>query len=133
MTRKTVKSGMIAPDDLRVGAFVVIHSSKAVEHPASNDFEMFVRGDSVRSMPVPPLGMALEVMGVNLPYVLVSSVTPSSQPSRLTTVDLRLVNLMHVNKAFVNAIRAFKPAPPARPVAGDEAATSDDPLSEAIP
>ena len=133
MTRKTVKSGMIAPDDLRIGAFVVIHSSKAVEHPASSDFEMFFRGDTVRSMPVPPLGMALEVMGVNLPYVLVSSVTPSSQPSRLTTVDLRLVNLMHVNKAFVAAIRSFKPAPAARSGSGDEAATSGDPVTEAIP
>ncbi|MEI7658405.1 MAG: hypothetical protein WCK33_10105 [Phycisphaerae bacterium] len=132
MTRKTVKSGMIAPDDLRTGAFVTIHSSRTAEQPATSDFEMTMRGESVRSMPTPPMGMPLKVLSVNLPYVLVTPVNPGDKTTKLTTVDLRHVNLMRVSKAFVNAVLRFRPSPPPKREPSEEGAAGGTEVIESI-
>jgi len=132
MTRKTVKSGMIAPDDLRPGAFVTIHSSKPAVQPASSEVEMTMHGDAVRSMRTPPMGMALKVLGVNLPYVLVTPVNPGDTTTKLTTIDLRLVNLMRVSKAFVNAVIGFAPTPAPKREPSDETTVGGPELLESI-
>ena len=124
MTRKTVKSGMIAPDDLRKGAFVVIHSGRPVVHQPASDFDMMFRSEPVPSMPMPPMGLALKVLGVNLPYVLVTPVNPGNATSGLMVVDVRLANLMHVNKSFVDAVVGFTPPPEANKDAGGTSAAS---------
>ncbi len=132
MTRKTVKSGMIAPDDLRKGAFVTIHSSKPAAQPATNEFEMTMRGDAVHSMRTPPMGMALKVLGVNLPYVLVTPVNPGDTTTKLMTIDLRLVTLMRVSKAFVNAVVGFTPTPAPKREPSDEPMVGGTEMIESI-
>jgi hypothetical protein len=127
MTRKTVKnvkSGTMAPDDLRAGSFVTIHSSRVEPRRAWSEFEPMATFEHVYPPIMPEMGAVLQVLAVNLPYVLATVVKPGNARSELTLVDVRRVNLIHVNKAFVKAIVGFSPP-------HDDAKTSDAKPSDA--
>lgn len=103
---------ILNPDDLNVGEFIAVHSLRTaaatpIETP--RDFAM-ARGNRPKS-PV-PLGAPVEVVSVNLPFVLVAVVLPGGGSSGPVLLDIRDARLMPVPDEMVRALRERFQAPP---------------------
>jgi hypothetical protein len=82
MKRKRKKKGLLlAPDDLEVGRFIAVHSTKGSNRP------------------LPFFGLAAEVKAINLPFLVVRMVGTDE----IVTIDVRLLNIMPVTREFAHA------------------------------
>ena len=88
--RRLRTTGMfVQPDDLEVGLFYAVHSTK---HDAAH--------------PVPIAGLAWRLTAMNLPFVVGKLAPDPAHP--LVTFDLRWLNVMKVSYDFVQAQRPQK-------------------------
>ena len=82
MKQNRKKKGLLlAPDDLEVGRFIAVHSTKRSNRP------------------LPFFGLAAEVKAINLPFLVVRVVGSDE----IVTIDVRFLNIMSVTKEFVQA------------------------------
>jgi hypothetical protein len=81
MKKRKRKGLLLAPDDLEVGRFIAVHSTKGSDQPQ------------------PFFGLATEIKAINRPFVVVRSVANDE----IATLDIRYLNIMPVTQEFVQA------------------------------
>lgn len=97
-------------DDLNVGEFVAVHSLRAVASTSIDTPRDFAMARANRPKSPVPLGAPVEVVAVNLPFVLVALVLPGGGSSGPVLLDLRDARLMPVPEEMVRALRErFEP------------------------
>jgi hypothetical protein len=96
---------ILAPDDLKVGKYIAVHSAArraASEAPseAADESPAARHGQF-------PAGVPLQVRAVSLPFLVCGVLQPGGGHSGPVVLDLRRVRLIGVNKSFVDAIAGF--------------------------
>lgn len=80
----TPRKGLhLAPDDLNVGEFYAVVGCKGHDNP------------------LPIAGLAFQAKAINMPFMVGKLVMDPAHPP--ITLDLRFLDLMYVDNAFVNA------------------------------
>lgn len=103
---------ILNPDDLNVGEFVAVHSLRAAATTSIETPRDFAMARANRPKSPVPLGAPVEVIAVNLPFVLVAVVLPGGGSSGPVLLDIRDVRLMPVPEEMVHALRERFQAPP---------------------
>lgn len=114
MGQLTRQTSVLSADDLRVGAFVMIHSHIATQHqPARPDGTH----REPRTVVILPMALGtlpvLEIRAICLPFVACAMVQGGGAREGLCMVDVRQVRLIKVGKRFATAVAKIKAATPA--------------------
>ncbi len=107
MTKASHPGSLLAPDDLRVGSYIVIHSA-AMPRRSAGESDVESMGRLTESMTFIAPGMPLQVKAVSLPFVACGLVQPGGGQAGPVILDVRGLKLMAVSHKFVAAIRGFK-------------------------
>ena len=107
MKATTQTRSILAPDDLRVGSYVAVHSP--VPSPAPPESEADRRGLSRfrQENPAPMAGIPLQIRGISLPFLACAILGPGGSHSGPVIIDLRTVRLIRLTRQFLGAIRRF--------------------------
>lgn len=99
-------------DDLQTGQFVAVHSLHEPNAGYSDGpVELVIARAQRRKSPV-PMGVPIEVLALNAPFVLGAPVLPGGATAGPVFVDTREVRLMPVPSEVVQVLRErFKPQP----------------------
>jgi hypothetical protein len=105
------QSSVVEADDLRVGAYLAVHSFVGPQRPPREYSEQ--SGDwEPRACPL-ELGTPVRVRAVSLPFVVVEVVVPGGVACSPALLDVRRVRLMKVSRAYVSAVQKFPRPEPA--------------------
>lgn len=107
MKASSQASSILAPDDLRVGSYVAIHSSVPSQTPADAEPERRGHARFRPENPAPMAGIPLQIRGVSLPFLACAILGPGGTYSGPVIIDLRTVRLIRLSRQFIGAIRRF--------------------------
>ncbi len=110
MTNKQSSGSLLAPDDLRVGAYVALHSLLATPRQPLEEPELRPHIRPRRDAPVLGYGMPVQIRAVSLPFLVCAILQPGGAHSGPAILDLREVRLIGVSRQFVRAIAGFEQA-----------------------
>jgi hypothetical protein len=108
MTKASHPGSLLAPDDLRVGSYIVIHSAAMPRRGAAGESDVESMGRFTESSLYVAPGMPLQVKALSLPFVACGLVQPGGGQTGPVILDVRGLRLMAVSRKFVAAIRGFK-------------------------
>jgi hypothetical protein len=118
-------------DDLQTGRFVTVHSlQEANAGYTDNPAEVAMARAQRRKSPV-PMGVPIEVLALNAPFVLGAPVLPGGATAGPVFLDTREVRLMPVPEGLVKVLRErFKPAPSMAEILGSKGGMAAVPVGE---
>ncbi|MBX7135127.1 MAG: hypothetical protein K1X67_20870 [Fimbriimonadaceae bacterium] len=97
---------VLAPDDLRVGQHVAIHSFCGMRPTPSGA----ATERAVETASAVALGVPLQINAISLPFVMCGLLLPGGGYMGPLILDLRTVRLIAVSRAYVNSIVKFSNA-----------------------
>lgn len=103
------QTGVILPaDDLRVGAYVAVHSCVVSRtSPVDSEEEHFGRVAPQSPARAIAFGVPLQVRAITLPYVICAAIHPGGSRRGPVLIDMRQVRLMRVSRKYVSAMTQF--------------------------
>lgn len=106
------QTGVILPaDDLRVGAYVAVHSCVVTRTaPVDSEDEQFGRVAPQTPSRVIAPGIPLQIRAITLPYVICAAIHPGGSRRGPILIDMRQVRLMKVSGKYVRAMNQFAKA-----------------------
>lgn len=108
MTSKKPSGSILTPDDLRIGAYVAVHSVTAVPRTCAEEPERRMSGRPCRESPPLGFGMPLQIRAISLPFLACAVLQPGGGHVGPVILDLRSLRLIAVSRQFVRAIAEFK-------------------------
>ena len=123
MKTQNPSGSILAPDDLRVGAYVAVHSLAAAPRACPEEPERRMSGRPCREWPPLGFGMPLQIRAISLPFLACAVLQPGGGHVGPVILDLRGVRLIAVSRQFVRAIAEFKQ----RESAGNEVVDAHQP------
>jgi len=108
MTTQKPSGSILAPDDLRVGTYVALHSVAAAPRTCPEEPERRMSGRRCREGPPLGFGMPLQIRAISLPFLACAVLQPGGGHVGPVILDLRGVRLIAVSRQFVRAIAEFK-------------------------
>lgn len=118
-------------DDLQTGRFVTVHSLQEVNAGYTDSpAELAMTRAQRRKSPV-PMGVPIEVLALNAPFVLGAPVLPGGATTGPIFLDTRDVRLMPVPEGVVKVLRErFKPPPSMAEILGSKSGIAAVPVGE---
>ena len=118
-------------DDLQAGRFVTVHSlQEGNAGYTGNPIERAMTRTQRRKPPI-PMGVPIEVLALNAPFVLGAPVLPGGATAGPIFLDTREVRLMPVPEGLVKVLRErFKPAPSMTEILGSKDGMVSVPVGE---
>jgi hypothetical protein len=107
MTTQNPSGSILAPDDLRVGAYVTVHSAATVPRNGREEPERRMSGRPCRASPPIGFGMPLQIRAISLPFLACAVLQPGGGHVGPVILDLRGLRLIAVSRKFVRAIAEF--------------------------
>lgn len=96
-------SKLVAPDDLRVGGYVLVYSVRTPAIRGEEPFMLFeAEKERTRGMAHVPIGSVVQIAALNLPFVAVHR--PLATGRRPVVLDLRRVEFGRVDDEFLRAL-----------------------------
>jgi hypothetical protein len=108
MTTQKPFGSILTPDDLRVGAYVAVHSAAAAPRTCPEEPERRMAGRPRREGPPLSFGIPLQIRAISLPFLVCAVLRSGGGHIGPVILDLRGVRLIAVSRQFVRAIAGFK-------------------------
>lgn len=101
----------LTPDDLEPFMYVTVHSQRKrpmvhLRDP-DGDFEPVIMRDELHD-PLDQFGVPFMVLGLSLPYVICSEISPGGDEVGLIRFDIRKVKLIELDDSYVEAFMDFE-------------------------
>ena len=98
---------ILPPDDLRVGAFVLVHSTVTTQQLRLDALKALAACKN-RSSPSIGFGIPLRIQAVDLPFLVCAVLQPGGAFTGPAILDVRKVRLVAASRKFVQAISGFQ-------------------------